>query len=329
MSPVNDPIQVSLLGLPGLAVLWVLTVVAFGIFGFRASQLIRLMMRGRPENRFDRLPARVAHVVRHVLLQPRIFNERSIGLAHFLIFWGFCVYVACFLWGLVRALVPALPLPYPDEVPLVALFLDVFAVIVLLSLLAAAVRRAFFAPPKLHLSVDADIILGLIGILMLSSLFGGAFRLAAAGATASAWMPFGSLLAPLVSGVGGAAGGWAKAMWWVHTFGVLTFLVYLPYSKHLHLMASPFNVFFGNLRPAGDLTLAGASEESAAGAAKWEEFTWKQLLGGLSCAECGRCDRACPATTSGFPLEPQQIIQKLKKHMIETGLGKPGRRRRR
>jgi Fe-S oxidoreductase len=329
VSPVNDPIQVSLLGLPGLAALWILTVVAFGIFGFRASQLIRLLMKGRPENRFDRLGARIAHVMRHVLLQPRIFNERSIGLAHFLIFWGFCVYVLCFMWGLLRGLFPFLPLPYPDQVPVAALFLDIFGVLVLLGLVASAIRRLFFAPPHLHLSWDASLILVWIGVLMVSTLFGGAFRLVAEGAAAgtgvpsSLWAPFGSLLAPALAGVGASAHGWAKAMWWVHTFGVLGFLVYLPYSKHLHLMASPFNVFFGTLRPAGDLTIAGASEESAAGAAKWEEFTWKQLLGGLSCAECGRCDRACPATTSGFPLQPQQIIQKLKKNMIETGLGRP------
>jgi Fe-S oxidoreductase len=322
---VNDPIQVSLLGLPGLAVLWVLTAVAFGIFGFRASQLIRLVLKGRPENRFDRLGARVLHVARNVLLQPRMFNERAIGLPHFLIFWGFVVYVLCFLWGLVRALFPVLPIPYPDELPLASLFLDVFGVIVLVSLVVAAIRRAFFAPPHLHLSADASLILVWIGVLMLSSLFGGAFRLVGEGVRSSAWQPFSSLLVPLVAGVGEEAHGWAKAMWWVHTFGVLGFLVYLPYSKHLHLLASPFNVFFGNLRPAGDLTIAGASEESAAGAAKWEEFTWKQLLGGLSCAECGRCDRACPATTSGFPLEPQQIMQKVKKHMLETGLGRPGK----
>jgi Fe-S oxidoreductase len=96
----------------------------------------------------------------------------------------------------------------------------------------------------------------------------------------------------------------------------LCFLVYLPYSKHLHLLASPFNVFFGNLRPAGDLSIAGGSEELASGSSKWNEFTWKQLLSGFSCAECGRCDRACPAATAGFPLEPQQLVQKLKKHTI-------------
>jgi Fe-S oxidoreductase len=320
----HDPVGVSVLGMPGVVVLWVLTLLAFGVFGWRVSQLVGLIRKGRAENRFDQPVKRVLHFARHVLLQPRIFNERSIGLPHFLIFWGFVLYVICFNWGLVRALIPVLPIPYPDAVQVVALFLDVFAVAVLVSLLVAAVRRAFFAPPHLHLSLDANLILSLIGILMLSSLFGGAFRLVAEGQGGSAWTPFGSLLAPLFAGLAvERALALGKAMWWLHTLGVLCFLVYLPYSKHLHLLASPFNVLFGNLRPAGDLTLAGASEESAAGAARWEEFTWKQLLGGLSCAECGRCDRACPATTSGFPLEPQQIIQKLKKHMIETGLGKP------
>ena len=322
----QDPVAVSMLGLPGLAVLWVCTLVAFGVFGLRVRQLVGLVRRGRPENRFDQLPKRFAHFTRHVLLQPRIFNEPGIGLPHFLIFWGFVLYVVCFNWGLVRALFPGLPVPYPDQVGVVALFLDVFAVVVLASLLVAAIRRAFFAPAHLHLSVDANLILSLIGILMLSSLFGGAFRLVAEGTPSSVWAPFGSLLAPLFSGLPAErAEGLAKAMWWVHTFGVLCFLVYLPYSKHLHLLASPFNAFFGTLRPAGDLEIAGGAEESAAGAAKWDEFTWKQLLGGFSCAECGRCDRACPATTSGFPLEPQQIIQKLKRHTLEAGLAKPGK----
>ena len=322
----QDPVAVSMLGVQGLFVLWVLTVLAFGVFGWRVRQLIGLVRKGRPENRFDQPVKRVVHVVKNVFLQPRIFNEPAIGLPHFLIFWGFVLYVVCFNWGLVRGLFPGLPVPYPDQIGVVALFLDVFAVVVLISLVVSALRRAFFAPAHLHLSVDANLILLWIGTLMLSSLFGGTFRLVAAGTPSSVWAPFGSLLVPLFSGLPAErAEGLAKSMWWVHTFGVLSFLIYLPYSKHLHLLASPFNVFFGNLRAAGDLDIAGGTEESAAGAAKWDEFTWKQLLGGFSCAECGRCDRACPATTSGFPLEPQQIIQKLKKHTLEAGLAKPGK----
>jgi Fe-S oxidoreductase len=319
----QDPVAGSVLGVPGGVVLWVLTLLAFGVFGWRVRQFVGLLRKGRPENRFDRLGKRVRHFLKHVLLQPRIFNERSIGLPHFLIFWGFVLYVICFNWTLLRGLFPALPIPYPDEIRIVAFLLEVFAVVVLIALGVAAVRRAFFTPPYLHLSWDATLILTLIGTLMLSSLFGGAFRLAAEGTRSSAWSPVGGLLASLFSTMpADRAHEWVRAMWWLHMVIVLCFLVYLPYSKHLHLLASPFGVFFGNLRPPGDLSLAGAGEESAAGASVWNEFTWRQLLSGFSCAECGRCDRACPAATSGYSLLPQQIIQRLKKHAVEAGLAK-------
>jgi Fe-S oxidoreductase len=287
----HDPVRISVLGLPGWAVLWALAVVAFGVFGWRAWQLIGLLRRARGENRFDQLGQRVLRFCTHVLLQPRLFNERSIGLPHLLIFWGFVVYVICFNWSLVRGLVPVLPVPYPEEVFVAALFLKVFAVLVLVSLGIAVARRIFFPPAHLHLSWDANLILTLIGILMVTTLLGKF---------------------------------WPKAMWWTHMVTVLCFLVYLPYSKHLHLLASPFNVFFGNLRSQGDLSIAGGGEELASGSAKWNEFTWKQLLSGFSCAECGRCDRACPATTAGFKLEPQQLVQKIKKHTIHAGLGGNG-----
>ena len=322
----TDPVRITLFGLPGLALLWVLTVVALAVFGWRVWQLVGLLRRGRPENRFDQPGKRLALFAKYVLGQRRLFNERSIGLPHFLIFWGFVLYAGCFWWALARGLLPSLPLPYPDGVKVVALFLEIFSVLVLIALGVAAARRAFFPPPHLHLSWDANFILALIGLLMLSALFGQGFRLVEAGAQASAWSPVGGLVASLFSTMPKeTASHFASALWWVHIVTVLFFLVYLPYSKHLHLLAAPFNVFFGNLRPPGDLSIAGAADDSAAGVSKWEEFTWKQLLNGFSCAECGRCDRACPAVASGLPLEPQQVVQKIKKHMLQAGLARISR----
>lgn len=318
-----DPVDINLFGLPGLALLWLLALLAFGVFGCRMWRLIGLVRQGRFENRIDRIGRRVAHAVKHVLLQPRIFNERAIGWPHFLIFWGFVLYATCFNWALVRGLFPFLPVPYPDEVKVVSFSLEIFAILVLAGLTVAAVRRLFFAPPHLHLSLDANLILGLIGLLMLSTLLGNAFRLAGEGGHTSAWMPFGSMLSKAFAGMAPeSAHGWANGMWWLHICGVLFFLVYLPYSKHLHLLASPFNVFFSQsaTRPVGDLGVLGAKEDFTAGASRWQELTWKQLLGGFSCAECGRCDRSCPATASGYPLHPQQLIQKVKDHMVHAGL---------
>jgi Fe-S oxidoreductase len=316
-----DPVKISIFGLPGVLVLWLLAVVAFGVFAYRIWQLVGLLRQGRYEDRFDQLGRRLGHLIKHVLLQPRIFNERSIGLPHFLIFWGFVIYATCFNWALVRGLFPFLPIPYPDGIKVVGLFLEVFSVLVLISLGVAVARRLCFAPRYLHLSLDANLILGLIGLLMLTMVFGSAFRLV--GEETSVWAPFGSLLSQAFATVPKeTAHSLANGMWWLHMIVVLLFLVYLPYSKHLHLLASPFNVFFSQsaTRPVGDLGVRGAREDLTAGAARWQEFTWKQLLSGFSCAECGRCDRSCPAAASGSPLQPQQIVQKIKEHMVHEGL---------
>jgi Fe-S oxidoreductase len=318
-----DPVKINLVGLPGIVCLWILTVLAFGVFGWRVSRLIKLIRQGRYEDRFDNPGRRLIHALKHVLLQPRIFNERAIGLPHFLIFWGFVIYATCFNWNLLRGLFPFIPIPYPEQLRIVGLFLELFSVLVLISLLVAAGRRMFFPPPHLHLSFDANVILVLIGLLMLSTLFGSGFRIVAEGGHGSAWAPFGTLLSKAFASVPPEkAGRLAIAMWWLHMALVLAFLVYLPYSKHLHLLASPFNVFFSlaATRPVGDLTVPGAKEDMSAGASRWQELTWKQLLGGFACAECGRCDRACPATASGHPLQPQQIIQKVKNHIVSYGL---------
>ncbi len=313
-----------MLGLPGVALLWLLTLAAFGVFGLRGSRLVRLLRKARPENRFDQLGRRVRHFVDDVLLQKRIFNERNIGWPHFLIFWGFVLYATCFNWSLVRGLFPFLPIPYPDEISIVAFSLEIFAVLVLIALGIAAARRTFFPPPHLHLSGDAIVILGLIALLMVTTVLGQGFRVAAEGGHGSAWSPVGSLLVRLFGEMSAnTALGWAHAMWWTHITGVLAFLVYLPFSKHLHLLASPFNVFFSNLQSRGDLSVAFPSGDAAAGASKWDEFTWKQLLSGFSCAECGRCDRSCPALASGNTLAPQQVVQKLKAHLLQVNFAKP------
>src|SRR5271157_4487062 len=217
-----DPVKITIFGLPGWLLLWLLTLVAFGVFGCRVWQLVGLLRQGRYEDRFDHLGRRVQHVIKHVLLQPRIFNERSIGLPHFLIFWGFVIYAVCFNWALVRGLFPFLPIKYPDGVKVVGLFLELFSILVLISLGVAVARRLFFAPKYLHLSLDANLLLGLIGLLMLTMLFGS---------------PFGSLLSEALEATPPAtAGCLATAMWWAHMAIVLFFLVYLPYSKHLHLL---------------------------------------------------------------------------------------------
>jgi len=96
-----------------------------------------------------------------------------------------------------------------------------------------------------------------------------------------------------------------ETLWWSHMTIVLGFMAYLPYSKHMHLLAAPFSVYFGALAKSG---MPDASE----GAHIREEFTWRELLTGLACAECGRCERVCPANASGYALSPKTLAHQVK-----------------
>ncbi len=272
-------------------ILWLLTLAAFGLFGARVFRYVKVLLAARPEKRWDHPWKRLQLVIVNVLGQRRLLEEPVSGAAHLLIFWAFVFYAASFFWNLVHGLFPFLPIPSADEVSWVRAALAAFGVLGLAALAVAAARRYFFPPPRLEKSRDAGIILALIAMVLLSCLAGQWYRASN----------------PAVS----------RAMWWVHMATVLGFLAYLPYSKHLHLLASPFGVFFASLEP-------GRVPEASAGAARREDFTWRQLFSGLACAECGRCDRACPAFNSGFALSPKMLMHHMKELVRGEGAGPDG-----
>ena len=119
---------------------------------------------------------RIGLVVTNVLGQRRLFDEPLIGAAHFVIFWAFVLYASTFFWSLLRGLIPALIVPYPDEVAWVSTSVQVIGVLAVVALCVAAVRRYFFTPVSLERSWDAAIILVLIAVVLLSSLAGAGFR---------------------------------------------------------------------------------------------------------------------------------------------------------
>ena len=261
-----DPVGFAWFGVPGFAFLWLLTVVSFGLFGARVYTYVRVLMRARSEVRWDQPWRRAQMFVAHVLGQKKMFHEPAIGIAHFLIFWSFMVFATTFFWNLVRGLVPALPIPYPEHVRAVAILLAAASWFGLAALAVAAYRRYVLKPDRLEQSGDAGIILALITAVLATSL-----------------------------------AGW----WWAHMIVVLGFMAYLPYSKHMHLLASPFGVFFGSLQPG---TLGPASESTG----KMEDLTWRELFNGLACAECGRCDRACPVFNGGYKFSPKELVHFVK-----------------
>ncbi len=302
-----DPGLSRYLGFPGWLPLWLLAVAAFTLFGRRVVRIVRVLGRARPENRWDQAPRRVAYAVAQVFGQQRLVEERAIGVAHLAIFWAFVFFATSFFWNLLRGLFPFLPVPYADEVAWMALPMEVLGTLALVGLLVAAARRYVFTPPGLERTRDASIVLGLIALLLVTFLGAEGARALAGGAEASG-LPVGAPVARAWAALGirpAQAPTLYLSLWWAHIATVLGFLAYLPYSKHGHLIFAPFGVFFTSLE-------RGAMPAESEGAARLEDFTWRELYNGLSCAECGRCERACPAHAAGYALNPRELVHKIK-----------------
>src|ERR671919_695996 len=107
-------------------------------------------------------------------------------------------------------------------------------------------------------------------------------------------------------------------------FILLMILVYIPFSKHLHIITSSINVFLTKTKPMGTLTplridLDQMEDGGSLGAGTVEDLTWKQILDTYTCTECGRCQAVCPAWNTGKPLSPKLLIMNLRDHVLDHG----------
>jgi Fe-S oxidoreductase/nitrate reductase gamma subunit len=303
----------------GVVLFVLLFAVGVGIFAVRAGELVALLVKARPEDRTDHLEDRIGDFFKIVLGQSGVLRDPLPGIAHFLTFWGFIIIQIGLLDLMMRAF--GFEIPFIGGNPGFVATLDVFILLVAVALVFFAIRRAVFHPKQLqsirHGPWDGYIILLLILAVLVTLALTEAFEYAAS--NGAEWSLFGQWMGPWFSGLDNATNVILfRVFWWVHIGTVLFFLGYLPRSKHLHLMATPFNVFFRNYKPTGALPLMENLEEREDyGVSKAEQFTWKQLLDGYACTECGRCNTVCPATNTGKPLLPKEIILGVKEALFE------------
>jgi len=302
-----------------------------GFFALNVQRLVEYMRLGKPETRTDRPFQRAWSVLRVGIAQTKILREPIAGLMHATIFWGFMVLTAGTIELVISGVLPGFS--YARFLPHALysgyeLSQDTFAVLVLGAIAFAYFRRLVLRPRRLqgdnveHL--DAYIILGMIGALMLTYLLAGGF-LAVARPGAISEARFASLgVGAAFSGVdSGAAWIGYRVNWWAHALLILAFLNYLPYSKHLHVATSLFNVFFSNATWKGEQAVMRPMDLEADvekfGASDVEDLTWKNLLDGYSCTECGRCTAVCPANITGKPLSPRKIVVNARQRLMEKG----------
>jgi len=304
---------------------------AIGWFGYRLRQIYSYAMLGRPQPRFDRLPDRIALFNKNVLGQFRLWNHyTAAGLAHAFTFWGFLVIQIGALDLFLSALVPGWRLPLFGGATWFMFVQDLAEVFVLVAIATFFYRRYVTQPERLSRDPQGPIILALIALLMVTLLIIQGAEIVA-GAEPHNWVfrPFSTAVAALFEAFGATAtSGWLyvvhDASWWVHVGTILGFLVYLGYSKHMHLFTSPLTVFFYDLTPKGALPLVKDIEqrienEEPLGASRIEDLGRKDILDLYTCTECGRCQDACPAWATDKPLSPKKLILDLQEHVLTAG----------
>jgi Fe-S oxidoreductase len=303
-----------------------LLVTGYGIMLFSKAVYHRYLYvkLGQPSNLRSQLKIqlkeRMNSFVSQVFGQKKLLKDRKSGLMHIVIFYGFIILQFGALDLIIKGLLgKALPIP---GYPVFNLFQEITVFLILLAAGYAAYRRYGEKLKRLKRGWKPSIVIVLIFSLMFSVLFTLAFENLWLGHEASWFTPFSSLMAYLFSGLSITA---AKVLfyvsWWAHLLILLSFLVYVPQSKHFHLITAPLNILLKRTDSPGRLSSLDLEDETAEafGAGKIEDFTQKQMLDFYACVECGRCTNVCPAASTGKALSPMHLISKLRDHLTEKG----------
>lgn len=286
-----------------------LLVTGFSFFFYNCYRVIAFLKRTKSENRFTNIPPRLKKVLIIAFGQKKILQQPVAGLIHFFIFWGFLFFLLSIFESIVQAYCDSFILGGDSLFArLFANVQDILIITVIVAVTAAILRRYVFKVKRLQKSrpghtYEALFILLLILVVMVSLIGQNLTNPIAA----SHHTFFAFLSGKFVVGQNHLA---HEVFWWMHLMTIFIFLNYLPYSKHFHIITSIPNVYFAKLESAAHelKSVDFESEEQNFGAADVLDLTWKQVLDGYTCTECGRCDDVCPAVAAGKSLSPRKIV---------------------
>ncbi|MCH4569018.1 (Fe-S)-binding protein [Bacillus sp. ES1-5] len=258
----------------------------------------------------------------NVFGQKKLLKDKKSGIIHVMFFYGFILVqfgAIDFVW---KGLAPGSHLPLGPLYPAFTFFQEIVTLVILIAVFWAFHRRYVEKLVRLKRNFKSGLVLIFIGGLMISVLLGNGMGIIWHGEELSWSEPIASAIAYVFSGINETAAiSVFYFSWWVHLLILLTFLVYVPQSKHAHLIAGPVNVFFGRLSNPGKLEKIDFEDETQEtfGVGKIEDFRQNQLIDLYACVECGRCTNMCPATGTGKMLSPMDLILKLRDHLTDKG----------
>ncbi len=302
----------------------IVLLVSLGYFFYRVRYLYLLLKFGQPENRFCDPLKRINSAIKNGLLQMCHFkiNDKDInyaGIMHALIFFGFVVLLFGEIELIIKGFAPSFSFSFLGPLYPVYLFLeDVFAFLVLVAIVMSLARRLIWHPKKLNYHFSAYLILIFITIIVLTLFYMSALDMAKEGSL-NPYEPFATIVYKLLN-IHTYNEVAYQIAFWIHMIVLLTFLDFIPNSKHLHILAGIPNNYFANLGSSMALRDLNFEDENAEsfGVQNVNELTWKQLLDGYACTECGRCAQVCPAANTGKVLVPREIILSIKENLFHN-----------
>lgn len=298
------------------------TAYALYLFVYLIKTRIEYIKLGKKVEFDGKVKERLEKIWVNVFGQKKLLKDKKSGIIHVMFFYGFILVqfgAIDFIW---KGLNPGSHLPLGPLYPGFTFFQEIVTFMILVAVVWAFHRRYVEKLVRLKRGFKSGLVLLFIGGLMLSVLLGNGAGMVWHGHETAWTEPIASLFAMLLSGVSETV---AIAIfyvaWWIHLLFLLTFLVYVPQSKHAHLIAGPANVYFSRLSNPGKLEKIDFEDETQEtfGVGKIEDFKQTQLVDLYACVECGRCTNMCPATGTGKMLSPMDLILKLRDHLTEKG----------
>lgn len=310
---------------------YVLSLIAVIILILGIRKRVKLWSLGQPEKRNDQVWKRIKSVLWFGLGHGRTFKELYPGIFHFILFWGFVILLLgttlIFLQEDVFSPIFHYFFLQGHFYLWFSLILDLFGGLAIIGVLLALYRRYVIKPEGLDNLLDDAATLILLLVILVTGFLVEGFRIASDFPEFERWSVFGWATAMSIDSVGLAGAPslvWHRILWWIHFAFATIFIVYIAYSKLLHILASSLTQFFRSLTPRGALKpIPDMENQETFGVSRVEEFTWRQLLDADGCTRCGRCQDNCPAYLTEKPLSPKKIIQDLKSNLGQTSGSRP------
>lgn len=329
--------------------------VGIGLFIRRLTGIRKNILLGKEADYSDKPSERWKNVFLLAFGQKKMFRNPFVAVLHFFVYAGFIIINIEILEIILDGILGTHRLFAPALGGLYHFLIDAFEILALLVIVSCAIFLARRNIIKLRRFIsrdldgwprsDANYILITEIVLMLLFLTMNAtdYSLQAKGYGSYAAHPVGPFiisgkLAPLFSTLSEQSLIIIeRSCWWLHILGILAFMNYLPYSKHLHIILAFPNAYYARLKPKGEmnnmpavqnevlyamqpeLAPADAEPPSRFGAKDVFDLSWRNLLDAYSCTECGRCSAACPATTTGKLLSPRKIMMSTRDRLKEVG----------